>query len=116
MAEEWKSVTITLLHPIKVGELSLSTITLREPDLEALEKIDDIGFEAGMRPSVRQLRLAIEALSGQETQILNRLHKDDFEALGEAAVPLLFEPTESDDDSASTEATPGTSPATSAPS
>lgn len=116
---EWKTKTITLLHPIKVGELSLSSITLREPDLEAMEKIEEIGFEDGVQPTVKQVRLAIEALCGlddQQLPLIKRLHKDDFAAVGAEVAPLLNGPTATDDGSASTEQTSSTSPATSAPS
>lgn len=110
---EWKSKTIQLLHPIKVGELSLTEVTLREPDLEAMEKIEEIGFEEGVQPTVKQVRLAIEALSGLETDKVKRLHKDDFAAVGAEVAPLLNGPTDSDDGSASTDSSATTLPATS---
>lgn len=87
----WAEVKLTLSHPIETAEGMLSEITLREPDVEALERIDDLAMTEGQRLRVAQVRGIIAALSGQPDDVIKKLHKGDFAAIGEAAVPLLAE-------------------------
>lgn len=112
MAEEWKVDVVPLLHPIKVGELSLTEIALREPDLEALEMIEEAGFVLDQRPTVKQIRTVIQALSGQPIEVLRKLHRDDFTTLTERATPLVTGPSEDEGTSDSAATTSTTSPGT----
>lgn len=89
---EWKSKSVPLTHPIPEGEGSdkkITAITLFEPDVEALEKIEDLGIEAGKKLSVKQIRGAIAAMSRLDDDVIKKLHRSDFEALGNE-FPALF--------------------------
>lgn len=92
---EWPEIKIPLAHPIKVGELSLTEIIMREPDVAAMEVIEEQGFQEGVKPTLKQLRAAIGALAKQPVEILNQIHRDDFTKLAEAAVPLIGGASES---------------------
>lgn len=89
---EWKTETVTLTHPIPAGEGSdqkITSITLFEPDVEALEKIEDLNFKEGEKLTVKQIRGAIAALSRLDDDVIRKLHRDDFNALGNAFPPLF---------------------------
>lgn len=86
---EWKTVTHRLKYPVVVNGERIEQITLREPDVEALEKIDDLGIEEGKELKVRQLRGIIEAIGDAPDGAIGKLHRADIEALGNLAVPLL---------------------------
>lgn len=107
MAKEWKSITHTLSHPVTVGERSYSTVTLREPNVAAIEMVEESGLKAGVEPTNKQLRIAIMALSGLPAEVVREFHKDDFAEVVAAAIPLLLptsepSPTESSDGTIST--------------
>ncbi len=89
---DWKTSTVTLTHPVPLdaaGATTLSKITFREPDVDALEAIEELGLKAGVRPTVKQLRGMIVALGDASDEIVGKLHRDDLGALGEAVIPLL---------------------------
>jgi len=86
---EWKKIVCQLAHPIKVGELSLTELTLFDPDVDAMEAIDELGMVEGQPISVKQMRGAIAALSRQPLDLIGKLHREDFTAVMEKAVPLL---------------------------
>lgn len=88
-APKWADVTVTLTHPLLYGERSVTSITLREPDLEALEKLDDLGLKEDEKPTVRQCRAMIQALSREPDELLSKLHRADVLALVEAMAPLV---------------------------
>ena len=85
----WKTATHVLKFPIAIGDKTIAAITLREPDLEALEIIDDLGIEAGKAVKVRHLRGLIEALGDAPSEAVGKLHCSDLAALGELLAPLL---------------------------
>lgn len=85
----WKTATHALKFPITVGEKTYAAITLREPDVEALEAIDDLGIEPGKALKVRHMRGIIEALGDAPSEAVGKLHRDDLAALGELLGPLL---------------------------
>lgn len=116
----WPEIKIPLAHPIKVGELSLTEITMREPDVAAMEVIEECNFVEGEKPTLKQLRSAIAALAKQPIEVLNQMHRDDFTKLAEAAVPLIGGASESSPKPGSEAPNDGTSlsptlPTTSAP-
>lgn len=86
---DWKMKTVSLTHPIENGEGTVREITLREPDVDALEQIEDLKLEEGKRPTTRQLRGVIAALADVSNEVVGKVHRDDLGALGEAVVPLL---------------------------
>jgi hypothetical protein len=90
-APVWKEIRHPLTHPIpdpETGEM-ITEIVMREPDVEALERIDGLGMEEGKRMKVSQIRGLIAALSGLPDATIGKMHKNDFAAIGEEAVPLL---------------------------
>jgi len=92
-APEWPEVRHTLRFPIP-GDPPIKEIVLREPDLEALERIEEAGlnFDPGKPDkglTIRQLRPIIAALSGLPDDRLKRMHVKDVLALSELMAPLL---------------------------
>ncbi len=85
----WKTATHVLSHPVVMGEKTISSVTLREPDVEALEVVGDLGLSAGTEVTVRQMRGLIEALADVPSEVIGKLHRVDFAALGEIIGPLL---------------------------
>ena len=88
----WRTVEHKLIHPVAGTDGNISSVVLKEPDIEALEKIDDLGIIEGKPMKVAQIRGIIGAVSGLPYEALKRIHRDDFAALGELAVPLLAAP------------------------
>ncbi len=88
----WKSFTHTLAHPVHLegGSKIVGAITLREPDVNALEAIDSLGIKEGTRPSIKQVRGILGAIADADQEVIGRLHRDDFNALNEAVAPLLL--------------------------
>lgn len=84
-----QTTTYTLKHPITVDDETYVTITVYEPNVAALEAIDDIGIVDEERPRIRHLRQVIAALTRIPNKVIGELHRDDFEALVEMAVPFL---------------------------
>ena len=88
-ATTWNSVNILLAHPVSGPDGAVFIVTMREPDIEALEKIDNLGITSDKPMKVSQIKGVIVALTGLPEAVVNRIHRDDFTAIGEAAVPLL---------------------------
>lgn len=87
---KWGETTIPLKFPVDQGEApKIEKVTLREPDGEALEKIDALGLEPGKPMRVAQINGIIAALSGLPIETVRKLHRNDIRDLGEAAAPLL---------------------------
>ncbi len=90
----WIEFKHTLLFPIE-GEAGLiKVMTLREPTAETLEKIDDLGIEAGKPIKVAQMREILGILSGVPADYLKQLNRRDFSALADLSGPLLDVPEE----------------------
>ncbi|MEN5249909.1 phage tail assembly protein [Brucella pseudintermedia] len=85
----WKTKAVPLQHPIAVGEKTVAAITLREPDLNALEVIEGLGLADGVAPKLSQIRGIIAALGDQPDEVLGKLHRDDVATLTEALLPFL---------------------------
>ncbi|UYZ08547.1 phage tail assembly protein [Agrobacterium salinitolerans] len=94
----WIEFKHTLLFPLKGETGEVKIITLREPDAETLEKIDDIGIEAGKPVKVAQMREILSILSGVPSDDLKRLNRRDFSALADLSGPLLDVPEEEGDE------------------
>lgn len=85
----FRTATHTLTGPIDHEEKTYGAITVREPDVDALEEIEELGIEEGKKPTLRQLRGIISALADAPHEVIGKLHRDDFTALVELTVPLL---------------------------
>lgn len=85
----WKTKTHVLKFPVTLGDKTYAAVTLREPDVDALEVIEELGIEEGKRPTIRQARGLIAALADVPTEALGKMHKDDLAELGEMVAPLL---------------------------
>ena len=88
------TVSHTLKHPIEVEGKTLTSITLHEPDVDDLERIDDLSIEPGVRIKVRQLRGMIEILGDLPPEAVGKVHRDDFVKVTALVVPLLDAPEE----------------------
>lgn len=84
-----QTTTYALKHPVTVDGEAYVTITIYEPNVAALEAIDDIGIVEEERPRIRHLRLVLAALTRIPNKVIGELHRSDFEALVEIAVPFL---------------------------
>ena len=89
-----KTVRHDLKHPVEADGKAFASITLREPDIEALEAIDDLAIEPGVRIKVRQLRSMIEILGDLPPEVVGKIHRDDFAKITVLVVPLLDAPEE----------------------
>lgn len=87
---DWKTETVTLDHPITKGDKKISSITLREPNVDMLEEVEELGIEPGSRIRVKQMRGIIAILGDVPTEDLGGLHRDDMKKLADVAAPLLF--------------------------
>lgn len=86
---DWKTKTVSLAHPIKIGERTVREIKLREPDVDALEQIEDLKLEPGKRPTIRQIKGMVVAMGGEPAEVIGRVHRTDMEALAAAMFPLF---------------------------
>lgn len=86
---DFKTETYRLQYPVVDDGALHTTITLREPDVDALEKIDDLDIADGGRPKIRQMRCMIAALADVSDTAIGKMHRDDLMALGELLGPLL---------------------------
>lgn len=86
---EWGVNSVPLEFPVKLGDQTISEITLREPNGEALEAIDDLGLKEGEAPSMRQTLALIRILSGVGKSVTDKMHARDIAKVGEALGPLL---------------------------
>ena len=85
----FRTATHTLTGPIDYEEKNYSAITVREPDVDALGKIEELGIQEGERLTLLQLRGVISALADVPSGVIGKLHRDDFSALVELIGPLL---------------------------
>ncbi|SOC47672.1 tail assembly chaperone E/41/14-like protein [Rhizobium subbaraonis] len=85
----WKTQAHPLKHPITIGDKTYAAVMLREPDADALEAIDDLGMKEGERARIGQLKGLLCALADVPGEVIGKLHRDDFIALQEIAIPLL---------------------------
>ena len=91
----WPSITHKLLYPLAVeGADPVTTIEVREPDLEALEAVLGVVEAHGLtdndaRIGLKTLRPLLAALTGIPDASLKRLHFKDATALMEKMAPLL---------------------------
>lgn len=86
----WPEVTIPLRHPIKgVDGAEITSLTFSEPDVEALERMEDLEPAEGERLKVRHLRAIAGALSRQPDDLIRRLRASDFTRVVEAMKPFL---------------------------
>jgi hypothetical protein len=87
----WVETTHKLKFAVKLGdEPAVTSITLREPDIEALEAIEALDVTEGTRMTVKQTKAVICALSGQPPEVIGKLHRDDYIALVEITAPLVL--------------------------
>lgn len=84
-----QATTYTLKHPITVDGETYVTLTVYEPNVAVLEVIDEIGFVEGKRVGIKQVRLILSAVTRVSNKVIGEMHRDDFEALVELAVPFL---------------------------
>ena len=91
----WPSITHKLLYPLAVeGGDPVTSIEVREPDLETLEGVLAVVEAHGLtdddaRIGLKTLRPLLAALTGIPDASLKRLHFKDATALMEKMAPLL---------------------------
>lgn len=87
---EWPKATVTLARPVKGADgEEIASLTFLEPDVEALERIEDLDVQEGEPIKVRHLRHIAAALSRQPDEVIKRLHARDFAKVTEALTPFL---------------------------
>ena len=91
----WPSITHKLLYPLPVeGGDQVTSVEVREPDLETLEAVLEVVEAHGLtdndaRIGLKTLRPLLAALTGIPDASLKRLHFRDATALMEKMAPLL---------------------------
>lgn len=85
----WKTVIHPLAHVINIDGKSFDRITLREPDVDALEAIEELGLKEGAKMGVKELRGVIGALSDFDDATVGKMHRTDMMAVGDIIAPLL---------------------------
>lgn len=85
----WKTTVHVLTHPIHFEGKDYAAITMREPDVDALEAIEELGITEGKNPSIKQVRGIIAALADFSSVVIGKMHRDDLTALSEHLAPLL---------------------------
>lgn len=88
----WDVVRHTLDFPVDGPNGRVTEVTLREPDVEALEKLDDLGLKEGSPLKIGHIRAMIATLSGLPDEVVRQMHRRDFTALAEKLVPLFVPP------------------------
>lgn len=89
---DWKTASHELKFPVEMEGSKVTKITLREPDVEALEAIDELGIEPGKPMRIKHIRGIIETLGDAPAGTIGKLHRTDIAALGELLGPLLEDP------------------------
>lgn len=108
---DWKKATITLAYPVTVAGVTRSEVTIREPDLEALEVVQELGItehflldddgkpqrdEDGSpllkNPTIKEMRKVLTVISDLPNEFIGKLHRDDYMKVAGAMLPLLFGP------------------------
>ncbi len=110
---EWRKEVVPLQYPIEDGGVTYKEIVLLEPDADAVEAIEDAGFIEGVKPTTRQLKQSVAALSKWPLERVGKLHRNDLMNVTEKSVPLLQGSSDSSPPGSSGEATSTTSAATS---
>ena len=140
---EFKTIAHTLLYPIPVGEKTYSTFIMTEPDVEALEKVEDLGVfnreplkdasgavmidEDGdpvLPPlKVSEVRKLLVILGDLPEEVVLKMHPRDFNIVGKSVGPLLagYRDTSEKDppgnvENASTNGAPTSAPSSTPPS
>lgn len=89
----WKTITIPLAYPIEdvSGDTprTIDKVTISEPNLDQLTVIEELDIAPNTRPSMRQIKEIISALSGLSPEVVGKFHRKDVTTVGNAAVPLL---------------------------
>lgn len=91
---QWKTETLVLKYLVTIDDKTYSSITVREPDVEALEKIEELGVVEGAKTTIRQTRGMIAALADVPEAVILKLHRFDLMAVGELLAPLVGEDEE----------------------
>ncbi|WP_099867835.1 phage tail assembly protein [Pararhizobium haloflavum] len=89
MSSTWKTRTHVLKFPVTLGEKHIAAVTVREPDVDALEAIEGLEIENGESLTIKQMRGLISALADCPSEAIGKMHRSDLEALGEVVIPLL---------------------------
>lgn len=91
----WKTKVHSLKYQIQHDGKQIAAVTVREPDVQALETIDDLGIVEGKRPTIKQSVALVAAMADVPIEVIRKLHKADFQSLMELVVPLMMgEPEE----------------------
>jgi hypothetical protein len=86
----WKTATVALDHPVSVPDgPEIASLTFSEPDVEVLERIEELDLAEGQKIKVRHLRVIAAALSRQPDDVIRALHARDFGKVVEAIAPFL---------------------------
>lgn len=90
---EWRSLKVDLDYPVAGPNGLVQSLDFREPDAEALERIDTAQAASGTA-SVRFLIEMVRAVLVDHAleDVIPRLHRDDFEKVAEALAPFVRGP------------------------
>lgn len=86
----WPEAHVDLDHPIPDGKGGeIKRITFREPDVEALETMEELELVRGEPLKIRHLRIISAALSRLPNETIKKINSRDFTRLAEALAPFL---------------------------
>lgn len=88
---EWKSTEVKLKHPIEYNAKLVTKITVREPSVDVMEQLEALGIGADGKTTMAQVRGMVCAFSGEDAELIKKLHIKDFTEVGEACAPFMEE-------------------------
>lgn len=89
---DWKETKAVLDYPIRASaDLTITELTFREPDAEALELIGETDLAPGVDPSIKQMVGVAAALAiPEDREWVRRMHyRDLIRAWKESIAPLF---------------------------
>lgn len=86
----WPETFVDLDFPIPDGKGgTIKRITFHEPDVEALETMEELDLVEGKPLKVRHIRIISAALSRLPNETIKKINSRDFTRLAEALAPFL---------------------------
>ncbi len=88
--EEWPSISVTLNYPVDIpGHGKPKKLVFREPDVEALERIEALNLKEGAQVKLFEVRAIAEALAGFPEGSLKKLNHRDIKKVSEEVAPFF---------------------------
>lgn len=90
---DWKTKTIPLTRPVEMPDGKIEEIMIREPDVEAIEAIEEMDLPTGAaskkKLKVSQIRRMVEILSDAPDGSVQKMHPEDFQKVAREVTSFL---------------------------